>query len=180
MVFVGTFDFRKGCVDLVEIARIVFSQIPGSRLKLLGTAGAFQTKDEVLSFFPRSHRDRVDVVPKFEPDALPSLLQGATVGVFPSYLEGFGMAVVEMVAAGLPVLAYRTPGPASILPADCLVERGRADLLAQNILALLRDPQLLRQRSDECRRQCAPFNWPEIGRQTSEVYQRELARLRRA
>jgi glycosyltransferase involved in cell wall biosynthesis len=178
MVFVGTFDFRKGCVDLVEIARIVFSQIPGSRLKLLGTAGAFQTKDEVLSFFPRGHRNRVEIVPRFEPEDLPALLRGAAIGIFPSYLEGFGMAVVEMVAAGLPVLAYRVPGPASILPTDCLVAPGRADLLAQKVLALLRDPARLQQRAEECRKQCAPFNWPEIGRKTSEIYRIAVARLR--
>lgn len=36
-------------------------------------------------------------------------------GAFPSYLEGWPIAVVEQLAAGIPVVAYDVPGPRDIL-----------------------------------------------------------------
>ena len=39
---------------------------------------------------------------RYQPDALPQLLSDCTVAAFPSYVEGFGLAVVEQLAAGIP------------------------------------------------------------------------------
>jgi glycosyltransferase involved in cell wall biosynthesis len=178
MVFLGTFDYRKGCLDLVDFAKGVFAQIPGSRLKLLGTRGMVQTEAQVRAFFPRKYRDRIEIVPKFQGRDLPALLRGATLGIFPSYLEGFGMAVVEMVAAGIPVLAYRVPGPSSILPPSCLVERGDVGALTQRTLRLLGDAGERNRLAHDCARLCQDFDWPAIGQKTSDVYRQALQKLR--
>jgi glycosyltransferase involved in cell wall biosynthesis len=178
VVFLGTFDFRKGCLDFVKIAEQISAQLPGCRFRMLGTAGIFRTEEKVRDFFPRSLWSRLDIVPTFEPEDLPKLLRGAALGVFPSYLEGFGMAVVEMIAAGLPVLAYRAPGPASILPAECLVETGRVDALAEKALVLLGDPEQRRSTAASCRARCAPFDWAAIGRATADIYRQAVERRR--
>ena len=180
MVFLGTFDYRKGCLDLVDIATSVFSQVPRSRLKLLGTAGTFQTEKQVRSFFPRSFHERIEIIPRFRENDLPSLLRGTTLGVFPSYHEGFGMAVVEMVASGIPVLAYRTPGPSSILPAPCLIARGDVGQFAQSAIQLLKDADHRNRLARECGLSCENFEWGKIGQTTSEVYLEALKKLRAA
>ena len=59
--------------------------------------------------------DFLELVPQFAPDDLPRLLADCTVGAFPSYVEGFGLAVIEQLAAGLPTVAYDAPGPSEIL-----------------------------------------------------------------
>ena len=53
--------------------------------------------------------------PTFEEADLPSLLADCAVALFPSYVEGFGLAVLEQLAAGLPTIAYDVPGPRQIL-----------------------------------------------------------------
>ena len=88
------------------------------------------------------------------------------------------MAVVEMVASGIPVLAYKAPGPSSILPASCLVERGDVNRLTQRTIELLRDKDLRNRLTQECTARCRVFDWPAIGRQTSEVYTQALNKLR--
>lgn len=178
LVFLGTFDYRKGCLDLVEIVREVFTQIPDCRLKLLGVAGMFPTEKQIRAFFPEEHQHRIDLVLKFSQNELPSHLRGTTLGIFPSYLEGFGMGVVEMVAGGVPVLAYRTPGPSSILPDFCLNERGNTRQLAQKAIDLLRSSDRRAELTRECAVRCEKFDWPSIGQKTSEVYLQALQKLR--
>ena len=178
VVFLGTFDFRKGCLDLVKMVELIGAQIPECRFRLLGTAGIYRTDEKVRAFFPPRRWDRLEIIPSFEPEELPGLLRGASLGLFPSYLEGFGMAVVEMISAGLPVLAYRAPGPASILPADCLVEPGCFEAMAGKALAWLRDEAARQQAAEECRARCVPFDWLAIGRTTAEIYQEAVARRR--
>ena len=59
-----------------------------------------------------------------------------TVGAFPSYVEGFGLAVLEQLAAGLPTVAYNLPGPRDILKStlpDLLVPCGDAEKFAATL-----------------------------------------------
>ena len=114
VVFIGTWDARKGKYDFPDIVRHVSSAIPDVCFSFLGTHA---TRERVLSDLEIANGDRITVHPSFEPAALPELLATGTVAAFPSYLEGFGFAVIEELAAGLPVVAYDVPGPHGILAA---------------------------------------------------------------
>src|SRR5438046_10044411 len=84
--------------------------------------------------------DSIEIVPRFDPDQLPQLVSDCTVAAFPSYVEGFGMAVVEQLAAGLPTVAYDAPGPRDILRdelARLLVPAGDVSRFAEVLSDLL-------------------------------------------
>ena len=68
--------------------------------------------------------------------------------VQPSRDEPFGMALIEAMACGLPVVASRVAGPSEIVDdgrTGLLVEPGDAAALATAIERLVRDPDLARQ-----------------------------------
>jgi glycosyltransferase involved in cell wall biosynthesis len=174
VVFIGTFDPRKGMADLPRIATAVLRRHPAVRFRLLGTAGLIPTAEGVLRFFPRAVRDRVDVTPRYDPDQLPGLLSGCSVGVFPSYLESFGFGVLEMLAAGLPVVAYDIPGPSMMLPGRFLVPRGDSVEAAGRLLDLLTDPDRLRTARRWARIRAAEFEWGQIVSETAQAYQARL------
>ena len=177
--FVGSFDYRKGAGEFPALVAEVLRQVPEARFRLLGTSGLFRTADQVLALFPDRLRPSIEVRPTFEPDELPDLLAGCTVGVFPSHLEGFGLGVLEMLAAAVPVVAYDTPGPPMMLPPEFLVPRGDAPAMAAKVAALLRaDPARLRDERRQARQRSRPFRWDTIARQTSDDYQAALAALR--
>jgi glycosyltransferase involved in cell wall biosynthesis len=167
IAFVGTFDSRKGAADFPAILRRIVAGVPESRFLLLGT---YRGEDEVKSRFPRGLRSRITVVPHYATETLPALLSACSVGVFPSYIEGFGFGVLEMLAAGLPVIAYAAPGPPMMLPPRYLVDIGNAAAMGDKVVELLKDgPAWATARSWAVERSRA-FQWQSIARLTSDLY----------
>jgi glycosyltransferase involved in cell wall biosynthesis len=176
--FVGSFDPRKGCADLAWLARRLGRRFPALRLRLIGTNGLLQGEAAVRRWFPTWLQPRLEVVPKFESTALAEQLAGINLGVFPSYLEGFGIAVIEQLAAGIPVMAYAAPGPADILPDDWLVPRGDRKALLERLSGLLSNPSALAAAAARTRTIAAPYRWSAIAARWDGHYRSLLAERR--
>jgi glycosyltransferase involved in cell wall biosynthesis len=176
--FVGSFDPRKGCGDLVWLARRLARRFPALQLRLLGTNGLLRGEAAVRRWFPSWLQPRLAVHPTFASARLAGHLQGLSLGVFPSYLEGFGIAVIEQLAAGIPVLAYAAPGPTDILPVDWLTPRGDRRELLHRLSALLADPAALAAARHRARDLAGPYRWTNIANRWDSHYRRLLAQRR--
>jgi glycosyltransferase involved in cell wall biosynthesis len=106
--FIGMWSLRKGARDWPHIIRHIRSAIPEVQFTLLGT---MTDESTVLHDLRLAADARVRCVASYEPDQLPALLSSCVVGLFPSYIEGFGIAVLEQLACGIPTVAYNVPGP---------------------------------------------------------------------
>jgi glycosyltransferase involved in cell wall biosynthesis len=175
VAFIGMWSPRKGARDWGAIVREVRARVPDAKFLFLGTMTANENVWQDLGMAPD---DSIEIVPQFEPDRLPHFLADCTVGAFPSYVEGFGMAVVEQLAAGLPTVAYDAPGPRDILRgelAPLLVPVGDVARFAGLLSDFLtgnseRYAQLSRQSLERAKE----FSWPEIARATAAEYQKHL------
>ena len=120
---VGRHEFQKGHQYLIDAMTAVVGEIPDAVLLLLGREGnetsalLTQVSRNDLGAHVRVMGDRRDVS---------RILRAADVFVFPSLYEGFGGAVIEAMATGLPIVASDLPpvrevvGDAGVLvpPAD--------------------------------------------------------------
>lgn len=177
IAFVGTFDYRKGASDFPDIVRSISQSIPNITFRLIGTKGLFTSEREVLDMFPKEDRHRLEIIPRFEPDELPKLLQPCSLGIFPSYVEGFPFGVLEMLAASLPVIAYDAPGPPMMLPAEHLVPAGDTDQMAQKVVQLLQDHDKLLASRLWARERAKDFRWEDIVLKTSKIYTQKWEQL---
>lgn len=78
---------------------------------------------------------------------IPEILACCDIGVLPSRAEGMSNALLEYMAAQLPVIASRVGGNPELVEdgiTGLLVPPENADALADAVLKLLRDPQLAR------------------------------------
>lgn len=176
VAFIGTWERRKGSSDWPSIVRGVRSHLPDTRFHLLGTGRA---EEQIRSCFAPEDRYWVDVTPNYTSLDLPHLLAKSTVGAFPSYLEGFGYGVLEMIAAGLPVVSYNIPGPSLIISPDvtgALVPPGDTKAMSSELVRLLgRTTQAVATDASNCTARAAKFNIPEIAARTLEIYRAALA-----
>jgi glycosyltransferase involved in cell wall biosynthesis len=175
VAFVGTFDNRKGATDFPQIVEAVCQAIPAASFRLLGTG---RDEETVLGMFPRRLRNAIEVIPRYSPSELPGLLAPCSVGVFPSYIEGFGLGVLEMLAASIPVVAYNSPGPPMMLPSEYLVQPADWRALSCNVIDLLTNQNRLIRARIWAREQSKDFCWRSIAKQTSDIYIDHLRRLR--
>jgi len=178
VAYVGTFDFRKGAMDFPKIFKQLRKEFPDIQLKLLGTQGMFQTIEQVLKFFPKKMHSSIEVVPKFKADQLPTLLKDCHIGIFPSYLESFGFGALEMMCAGLPVVAYNIPGPSDFVPKEMLAPRGDVSAFSNIAISTLKDSHLLYKRSHQARDIVInKYCWDDIARRVDAQYKFYLNQL---
>ncbi len=128
VVYTGRLHEAKGLRDLLAAWAMVAPSYPQARLWLVGEGSERATLREIID--ARGLASSVRLPGVF--DTVEDVLEAADAFVLPSYVEGMSIALLEAMAAGLPVLASDIPANAA------LVEHERHGLLVPP-----RDPPLL-------------------------------------
>ncbi|WP_267595680.1 MSMEG_0565 family glycosyltransferase [Carbonactinospora thermoautotrophica] len=108
---VGGIEPRKGSLELLEAYALLRSAMPDVRLVIAGGETLFDYREyraEWESLAARLGVEPVVLGPVAHGD-LPSLVAAASVFAFPSTKEGFGLAAMEALAAGVPVVVRDLP-----------------------------------------------------------------------
>ncbi|MBS1691384.1 MAG: MSMEG_0565 family glycosyltransferase [Actinobacteria bacterium] len=108
---VGGIEPRKGTVDLVEAYHLFRQRVPDVALVIAGGETLFDYRDYRAEFERRCARLGVEpvILGAVADGELPGLVAAAAVFAFPSTKEGFGLAAMEALAAGRPVVARDLP-----------------------------------------------------------------------
>jgi glycosyltransferase involved in cell wall biosynthesis len=179
-VLIGAFarlSPEKGLPGVLDAMRIVAAKDPRARLLV---AGDGPQRDELIERAKRLELgDRVEFL-GFRRDAR-LLMAQLDIFVHAPLYEGFGLVVLEAMAAGLPVVAARVAGGITDTVVDgktgILVAPGDTETLATALLSLVNDPDARQRLGAAGRARClASFSARAVAARTAAIYDELLAR----
>ena len=161
VTYVGRLDRQKGTAELVEHSPSWMRRLPDHDLLLVGTgpqAGELRRLARELGIADRVHfagwRDDV-----------PRILRASDLFVLPSRWEGMPNALLEAMAAGLPVVATDVEGVRELLGAaagEQVVAPADWRSLSQRIVELAGDRERASQLGRANQLRAADFSWPAM------------------
>jgi len=165
LLALGTIEPRKNISVMLDYLARNRSFLRRMRVVFLGRHGWGENFDALLARYElrEAYEKGRIVFPGFVGEAVKAtLLQNARLLVYPSLFEGFGLPVLEALAAGVPAVTTRSSSLPEIGGSACYYfdpfDEGNFDRVLARALSDART------RKDElrpqCREQAAKFSWP--------------------
>ncbi len=170
ILFVGTVQPRKNLPALVQAFSLVHTKYPDYKLVVAGGLG-WMAQDTLLAPSRYGVQDAVIFTGRVSDETLSVLYASAALYVQPSYTEGFGLPVLESMAAGVPVVSSNGGAlPEVVGDAGILVAlkplRDYPLQLAAAVTTVLGDATAARRLVARGRVRAAQFTWKRAAQAT--------------
>ncbi|MBD5199976.1 MAG: glycosyltransferase family 4 protein [Bacteroidales bacterium] len=114
IIYLARLDNGKNHITLLKAIYLVKEKIPNIKLHLIGDGAE---KENITNFISSNQLNDTVVMHGDVQNVVP-VLQDGDVGVFPSEFEGCSIAILEMMASGLPIICSSIPAFTSIFSSD--------------------------------------------------------------
>jgi alpha-1,3-rhamnosyl/mannosyltransferase len=179
ILFLGTLEPRKNLGVLLDAYERLADRMSGvPRLVLAGaaTADAAPWLERMTRAPLQGHVVHFGYVPDHQREGI---YAGARVLVLPSLDEGFGLPVLEAMAAGVPVIvANRGALPEVVGDAGIVVEPDDVEGLAAAIARIVLEPAWAADRGQASLDRARAFTWAESAATLRRAYSDAIARRR--
>jgi glycosyltransferase involved in cell wall biosynthesis len=172
LLHVGRIIPRKNVEKLIGAFDMLAARFEDLQLLLVGGNG-YGSEDVTRRIAASPNRARIHQVGWISDEELRLLYASASVLVFPSRHEGFGLPVLEAMACGVPVVASKEAARVdvagnAVVRADC----SDAALLADALARVLSNASLRAHLACQGQLQAVPFNREACAAATLEVYRK--------
>lgn len=169
---VGTLNHQKGIQYLIQALPKVLKEFPKTKLEIVGE-GDF--KPELQRLVKKMKLQKFVSFTGFVKN-IEEKMQDFDVYVQPSLSESFGLAIVQAMSLGLPIVATNTGGIPEVVTAGksgILVEPAKPEALAGGILELLRDKPKAKEMGKLAIEEAKiKFNLKEMTEEVEDVYEK--------
>lgn len=165
----------KRVIDVVEIFDRIQKKIP-AKLLMVGD-GPERAACEALC---RSKGISEKVLFLGNSNEIDKILCFSDLFLLPSEKESFGLAALEAMASGVPVISSNTGGLPEVNvhgKSGYLSEVGNIEEMAANALSILQHPETLRQFKQQAKQEAQKFDTKNIVPMYEEMYEKALARI---
>lgn len=170
---VGTLEPRKNLARLIT----AFSLLPNAlkqkyQLVLVGGKG-WNNRTLLQTINNLNLKDRVILTGFVKDDDLPYIYNQASIFVYPSLYEGFGLPVLEAMAAGVPVVTSNLSSlPEVAGRATCLINPTDEKAIAQAIVKVLSQPKFAQKLIKQGFIQAKKFSWGKAAQETLDLFEK--------
>jgi len=170
ILHVGTIEPRKNLSRLLDSFKPLLVDWPDLKLVLIGKKG-WLYNDFFTHLQTIGLEDQV-IFPGFVEEAdLPAMYQLATLFVYPSLYEGFGLPPIEAMACGTPVISSNSSSlPEVVGQAGLLINPTDTQALHQAMRRVLSDESLQQELSERGQEQALRFSWQKAVDEHVAIY----------
>ena len=176
-LFVGNIERRKNIMGLIKAFEKVLKKHAGWQLVLAGQNG---WGGEEADFYLSEKKDLTGRIIRYQyadEQTLMQLYGNASAFVFPSFYEGFGLPLLEAMAAGLPVLASDILSSREIDPGNPIYFDPRSiEDMSGAMLNLIEniDSPKVREAALRGRERAMKYTWRKTAEETLKIYKELL------
>jgi len=177
ILYAGRLTTMKNITGLLRAFSMIMNRVPHKLLIIGGRREEFERALKKTGL-PSSSFDNGRIVFKGQVTAeeMRRLLNRASIFVFPSFYEGFGLPPLEAMASGCPVVVSNVASlPEVCGEAACYVDPYAVESIADGMQRTLTDRRLRQRLIEKGRQRASLFRWEESARQHLEVF-REILR----
>lgn len=141
-IFIGRITRDKGINELLEAYKRLTESCPNVYLLLVGP---MEMDDSVNAAMYRWSQEETRVIYTGFSNCVEKYLAASDVYVLPSYREGFGSAIIEAEAMGVPVIVSDIPGPTDAMihgKTGILTPKADVQKLFDNMMLMYQDEKL--------------------------------------
>jgi len=167
VLYLGRLTREKGIYDLLKVAEMTIQKIPNVNFILAGSASPAEGGIEKIKDYLSENglNNNVKFVGQINGDLKSAFFAEGDVFFFPSYRESFGIAVLEALAAGLPVIGYSV-GALSQLSNNgkniLVAEKGDTDQLFNFLMMVLESEFIRKKMGEDGRRYIINYYHPNL------------------
>ena len=178
LLFLGTIEPRKNVVSLIKAYAHWYQRDPQAPKLFIG-GGKGWYYQQVFELVNQLRLTEQIIFPGYLPQAdLPLWYNAATIFVYPSHFEGFGLPVLEAMACGTPVITSNVSSlPEVAGTAGRLVEPTNINQLSEALQEIYTNQSLQKAMAEAGLIQATQFSWQKAALQTLQVYDHTLASL---
>jgi len=172
ILFVGTIEPRKNVKRLIQAYLTLSNELRAEyKLVLCGQMG-WGSKELVDWYTTQKEQGSVIFLNYISGDDLLLLYNLASLFVYPSFYEGFGLPVLEAMACGVPTITSNTSSmPEAAGDAAILIDPNNTIELSKSMRQVLQDKQLADKMRLQGLEQAKKFSWDKTAEATLEVFQ---------
>jgi len=159
ILYTGTIEPRKNIVGIIDAYKALPQRLR-DEYQLVLAGGKGWKDEEIKQSLEAAKGENICLTGYVRDEDLPSMYSGASVFVYPSFYEGFGMPPLEAMACGVPVITSNNSSlPEAVGIAGITINAEDTKALTKNITRVLTDEKLAKNMIKEGYLQAKKFSW---------------------
>jgi len=173
ILYLGNIEPRKNIKSLVQSFCQLRRKNPELQKYKLVFAGEISSlcHDIMQKSSKPAYRDAIDFVGYLDKEDKPYIYNLASIFVYPSFFEGFGLPVLEAMACGTPVITSNISSlPEVVGKAAIIVDPNRPDEISAAMETILEDEKIYNCYRERGLRQAKKFSWKKCAEETAGLF----------
>jgi glycosyltransferase involved in cell wall biosynthesis len=169
ILFIGRFSIEKGLNLLLDTFNDVHSEIPNTRLILLGEGPEGNKLKQIVK---THHIENVTFIDPVKREKIPEIINCSDIFVLSSSFEGMPTVVLEALACGVPVVSTDVGDVKKVVidgKTGCLIKNRKIEFLKKGLIEVINNGR--ESYSHNCISIAKKYSWEYISGQICDLYE---------